>query len=62
MSLEVAGQLYGGIVAGVVGGLMLRLAQITSKKFNKQDVFWIEALICLALLVALAVYLTFQFR
>jgi len=62
MSLEIAGQLYAGIVAGVVGGLILRLAQIISKKFNKQEVIWAEALICLILLVALALYLTFLFK
>ncbi|MFH1589046.1 MAG: hypothetical protein ABIB43_00570 [archaeon] len=62
MSLETAGYMYSGVVAGVVGGLILRLAQIISKKVNpKQEIWWVEALIAIGLLIAFGVYLAYTF-
>ena len=62
MSLETAGYMYAGVVAGVVGGLILRVAQIISNRFNpKQEKFWLEAVISIGLLIALGVYLAYQF-
>lgn len=59
---ENVGYMFYSVVTGVVAGLVLRLAQIISKKVNKEEYWWVEMLIAIGILVGLAYYLTHTFR
>jgi hypothetical protein len=61
MVSENVGALFSAIVTGVMAGLVLRLAQIISSKIEK-DHFWIETLMCIAIIMVLAIFLLFTFR
>ncbi len=47
-----------GLVSGVVGGLILRFAQIISHKWNSEGYWYIEARISLALTFLLLWFMT----
>lgn len=59
---ENVANMFNAIVAGVMGGLVLRLAQIINKRCLKKEKFWHELIISVLVLILWGLYLTWAFH
>jgi capsular polysaccharide biosynthesis protein len=59
---ENVANMFNAIVAGVMGGLVLRLAQIINKRCLKKEKFWPELIISVLVLILWGLYLTWAFH
>lgn len=63
MSIEIAGQGFFAVVAGVIGGLIVYSAERIAKKFDPDNKYWWPVpFIALVLLILYGAHLAYRFR